>query len=431
MKDTVRRKKLLPLACSIVILLSSCMPNTNIKKRSPNNKIKKVLILTNSNGGGHNAAAAAVKMALDDNYSVEIFDILKNKLPGEYLFGYASRNESWELLEYVLKLKEIAEFINDRYYGSYIVDSIIKKNPDLLISVFPIGIKNYKEAADLLSIPYIIIPTDFNGYDLNFYGLNNFANNIDNAKKFRLFLPFKDSQTDKAFENKTIMESVKYTGYPVRKDFLKFSNEYRQNNGLADQIKKNEQIKPDDKTILIMMGAQSWAEDAIIKYTDLINQNASKIMYGNSGILHVYIICGANDALYKKISNIKIKDSQLLKIHPEQWIDGERMAKLMAISDTIIAKPGGSSSAEILAIGKHTIFKPDSTSAISWEKDNMLMVEKYNLADEFDYKANFTENNFIAAIRNGINHKQNNSNLPPINNFYENIKTEVDSLFLQ
>ena len=108
----------------------------------------------------------------------------------------------------------------------YIKNSITEKHPDLLISVFPVGVAKYKEVADKLNIPFVVIPTDFNVNDLHFYGLDNFENNIDNATNFRLFLPFPDDKISQSISNKTIKDSVRYTGYPVRKDFLLFANDF-------------------------------------------------------------------------------------------------------------------------------------------------------------------------------------------------------------
>ena len=411
-----------------LFFLSSCAQKQEYTKEIDNdNSKKKILILTNSNGGGHNAAALATKMALESDYDIEIFDILKDKIFGEELFGYTSQKEYWTALKYVLKGKDFTEKFNKIYHGSYIENAITEKHPDLLISVFPVGVARYKEVADKLNIPFVVIPTDFNANDLHFYGLDNFENNADNANKFRLFLPFANDKIVKSISNKTIKDSVRYTGYPVRKDFLLFANEYRKNRDIANKIKQEYNILTNEKTILITMGGQSWAEDRIVDYVNEINNSREKIITGQ--MLHVFVACGANDNLKQRILNIKIINKDLLRVYTKQWINGGEMAKLMAISDVIIAKPGGGTVAEILAIAKNTIFKPDSTSVIEWEKENMLLVNKYGLGDRFKFGSlGFDKDDFIEKINKTLLKNDKNNNLPPINEFYINAKNEIDLL---
>ena len=412
----------------IVLFLSSCVQKQEYLNRiNKNYDKKKILILTNSNGGGHNAAALATKMALESDYDIEIFDILKNKIFGEELFGYTSQKEYWTTLKYVLKGKDFTEKINKIYHGSYIENAITEKHPDLLISVFPVGVARYKEVADKLNIPFVVIPTDFNANDLHFYGLDNFENNADNANKFRLFLPFANDKIAKSISNKTIKDSVRYTGYPVRKDFLLFANEYRKNHDISNKIKQEYNILNNEKTILITMGGQSWAEDRIVDYVNEINNSREKIIVNQP--LHVFVACGTNDNLEQRILGINILNKDLLKIRTKSWINGEEMAKIMAISDVMIAKPGGSTVAEILAIAKNVIFKPDSTFVIEWEKENMLLVNKYGLGDRFKTGSlGFDKDDFIAKINKNLLKNDENNNLPPINEFYINAKNEIDLL---
>ncbi len=416
------------IICFALICLFSCSneckPLYVIKSKDK----PKVLILTNSNGGGHNSAATAVKNALENDYDIEIFDILKNKLFGERLFGYSSQKEYWFLLKYLLFAKNTVETINSFYYKDYIYKSIVKRNPDLLISVFPMGIDSYKKVADYLGIPFVLIPTDFNAYNLSFYRLNKFETDSNNKDRFRLFLPFETNQIKKSFEDSKIKDSIRYTGYPIRKDFVLFANEYRKNHSIADAIKTQENIEKNDKTILITVGAESWSEDSIIEYVNEINDSFDKIKLENK--LHVYVACGKNKNLISVLGGIKIKNPDRLKIHLKTWISAEDMAKLMAISDVIIAKPGGSTVAEILAIGKNVIFKTDSTFAIPWEKDNMLLTEDYKLGYELSYRGfSFDTKDFIERVNNVL-YLDNieETKMPPINMFYINVKKEIDNL---
>ena len=410
------------------------------KKVKNKEQRKRVLILTNSNGGGHISAANAIKDSIENKYDVRIVDILKDRVYGEGIFFKTfSEKELWTPMKFFMALKP---FVSEWYYyanDDEIQNDIIDYKPDLIISVFPLLNDRYFDIANRISKPFAIMPTDFNLYDFDHYSvpkLNEKKYEEYNKKLFTYFTTFKFKTDNHVYKQQGILNNIRYIDYPVRRDFLQTVEEWRKNdislNEKIEEIKKYYKISKEDKSILISIGAQSFNSDTIIQYISIIDRNIGKIV-PNDNKLFLFIACGKNQQLQKEVRKYK-KTSQKLILIPLRWMNGADMAKYMIMTDFSIIKPGGSATAELLALNnKKALFKSDTEISMSWEKENLKLVEMLNYGKKLNHLsilANVDEEDLITKINalfEEIKQPTQNKNWKR-NTFYSDIGKAVDEI---
>ena len=397
---------------------------------------KKVLILTTSGGGGHTAATQAVRESLEDRYEVTSLDII-GQLPlfqsGAKLFDNCFSAQNWTLMNVLLALPKIAEDVAVLHYKQKIIELITRENSDLIVSVLPTANYVYLNEAKHLGIPMIVIPTDFTPTEF-FHKIKNTGVSQD----LTVILPFEEPKTLK-FLNKRHLNNLSYDGYPVRSVFAEVGNKLKTGDSdLAEELKDYSltqfYLERDrgDKAILLSMGAKGFGGKLIQQYANAFLSYGHTALSSPNAHLHLLIACGSNKELLNQITELrdlqeKNGDSPRIHLHPFGWINGDQMAKTIAISDAVITKPGGGTVAETIAVGRFMLLLPDSTGVLRWERANLELV----VANHWGQVLNRLERNqknvteVMAQIKAAL---EATPSVFPENHFHEKFSLTVDTL---
>lgn len=400
---------------------------------------KKIVILTNNNGGGHISATNALKEALEDSYNIEVIDILKDRMGGESIFLFLLKHEHWYLLKILLSLKGVAEFLYWLIFSKDIEKDIINSNPDIVISTFPVLNLHYFDITRKLKVPFIVIPTDFNTDDFEYWGipkLNNKKYKDFNYNDFYYFISNYNNIDIQQLKKYGVEKNVKKIGYPIRKGFYDIASRFRDNDIVLlkemEDIKQQYNIKKNDKILLISFGAKSINEKKIIQYINALDEYKED----NNKKIYIFVCCGSNEKLLDKVSKYKTNDR--LIVIPLSLLKSEQMAKYMALADLSILKPGGSTTAELLSFGsKQALLNADTTISMKWEMENMKLLKELGIGECINKTrlfCHFNKKDFLSKIKYYFDIDCNNreSNFDIVrNNFYEKIQNAINEIFVK
>ncbi|BEP28087.1 MGDG synthase family glycosyltransferase [Helicovermis profundi] len=301
-----------------------------------------ILIFTTSFGMGHLSVANAIKEQLiNENKEniIEIVDILDVSNPktkdiffNTYKF-LTSKHEN--IYNYFYKIKKDVpnNYIDGIMYNMYlkkVAKYIMHKNPDLIISTFPMcsGFVSKAKAKYDLKIPLITSITDV---------VDSWEWIHSNTDMY--FVPSKvvgEKLVGKGIDEK----QIKVTGIPVKNEFL--------------QYLKKENSK---KQLLIMGGVMDKLG---------IDQVVLDKLDGLSNVKTV-IVTGNNKVLYDKLSkNSDYKNIEILGYTTE-------IAKFMSESDVLVTKPGGATLFEAINKGLPMIIK---NSNVGQEEENIKYIRE-------------------------------------------------------
>lgn len=320
---------------------------------------KKVLILSAEIGQGHMSASKAVKEAIEFKYGydydveiidfIELLDSILNVItkknyenlvkfaPSIYKFIYESTNKQSQVVK-------LLNQINYPFVLSKFKKFFEEKNPDILISTFPIWNyltaeiwKKHRKNAKFISIVtdsisihngWIIADTDY-----------HIVANEDTAESLRKY----DVPNEK----------IKILGFPVRLSFLD---------------------KTDKKTVLQPLEMDPKKFTILFLPTSVNYRKTSKIIkdlntFGDK--INIIIITGRDIKLKPKIEKMKYLNSSMKVLG---WTD--KMHDFIKASDLVITKAGGATVMECIAAGKPTII----TSIIpGQEEGNADLIKKHHL----------------------------------------------------
>ncbi len=331
--------------------------NTNYLKKP------KILIFTHSGGGGHEAAAAAVKKALEKDYKVHITRPLA-KLTGDNLFNYLQKKGYNNLLRVLTKTQRLCEITLAPLQERPLITKAIKRHkPDLIISVFPIGNYLIQREAAKKHIPFLILPTDLEASHF-FHFIRS-----PNPKYFKIGLAFDDKRLKDQLRGNRIIGQLKdehfvVTGYPLRPEFSKPPTE-KQLQKLRSKLK----IKPEDKVVLIMMGAQGAGSTILKDAIRIANSKAPSKRPPFS--IKVICLCGNKKELIPALKLIhKQRKNPLISIQGLPKQEAADIAALMYTADCIITKPGGSTINETFATQLPSLLHCEGVRAAPWEGYN-------------------------------------------------------------
>ncbi len=353
---------------------------------------KKILILSSNMGQGHNSASKAIRQGLETlygyDYFVEIIDFWElmnafvNKFtlktyenstkfaPKFYKFIFESTDAKWQM--------KLINQINYPFVISKVRKMFEDKNPDLIISTFPIWNymiaeiwKQFKPAAPFLSVvtdsisihhAWAIAKTDF-----------NIVANEDTATSLMQLGVTRDK--------------IKILGFPVRTEFMdKKDNRKETFSALG--------LNPDKFTVLFLPTAQS-----IKKNLKIMNELAE-----NNKDRNLIVITGRDEKLKPKLK--KFTDSGNTVVLG--WTD--KMADYLKNCDLVITKAGGATVMECIACEKPMII----TSIIpGQEEGNGELLKRYRLGI-IPAETNMGINESIGYIRK--NYNQFKKNLAKISN---------------
>jgi len=319
---------------------------------------KRILILSAELGQGHISAASAIQNALEHKYGcdyhVEIIDYVEllsslinlvtkksyeksvKFAPSVYKFIFDSTNTK-------VPVVKLLNQVNYPFVLTKLMKFFEEKNPDLLISTFPIWNylaadvwKKYRKNAKFISVvtdsisihnSWVIADTDY-----------HIVANQDTAASLTRLGVEKDK--------------IKTLGFPVRLEFLKEINK--------EKLLKEFGLNPKNMTVLFLPTSQNLRK----------NTKILKTLVEKSKDINVIIITGRDSKMKLKPSHKKIaKNIKVLG-----WTD--RMAEIMKASDIVITKAGGATTMECIAVKKPMII----TSVIpGQEEGNAELIKRYNL----------------------------------------------------
>ncbi len=326
----------------------------------------KIIIAYASAGAGHFKAAESVYEFFcekNPSWEVELVDVLsysgalfrKNYAPVyDFMVNHASW--LWALSFRLTGLKTFSRlvfFLHSvicRVNTKNLVDYLIKEKFDYIISThfLPSVIVSSLKAHGKLNSKLITVLTDF--------GVHPFwiANSTD------IYVTASKS-TAKQLESKGVRpELIREWGIPVSSKFLKPSDK----NDLCRKFA----IRPDKFTVLIATGSFGIGP---------IKEMADSLCVNNQ----VLVVCARNKKLYKAL---RLKENANLKVFGFV----SNMHELMAVSDIMIAKPGGLSISEILAMEIVPLF---ISPIPGQEMQNLEVLARYGIGEQVNNSGRICE----------------------------------------
>ncbi len=319
--------------------------------------MKKILILSAHMGQGHMSAAKSIKEAIehlyDHDYEVEIVDLmeilsrsinrvsqktydsLSRRAPIVCEFIFETWDKKWRMkllnrLNYAIVLRKVRKFIKE-------------KNPDLVVSTFPVWdylmrrmLKKHNP-----NVKFISVITD-----------SIFIHNawvIGNADE--QIVPNED--TAEAIKKLGYDEKkIRVLGFPVRLEFLKHLD--------TEKFLIEQNLNPRQFTILFLPTAQKPKRN--IKIMEELLENFQHC--------NIIVIAGRDAKIKTKLEGYALYKN--IKI--VGWTD--RMPDFIKASDVVLTKAGGATVMECLAAEKPMII----TSTIArHERGNAELVKRYKL----------------------------------------------------
>ena len=308
------------------------------KKHS--DQLCKVLFISAPVGAGHIRAAQAIISALHkgetsaqtkmanvfDFFNPSIGKIILNTylkilevFPKLYGMAYSWGNESYLAL--------LGRRIVSAYLANHMEKYIMEYNPAVIVCTHatPAGLIAHLVRKNKLTIPVVAVVTDFVVHRLWIY------------PEIKHYIVADRAMGDILTQNGIEGHCIQVMGIPVDEKFSLVPD--RQST--LDKLQFSEM----NKTILIMGGGAG-----MLPMTEIV-ACCEKI----DTTLQIIVVTGNNKKIYKKLNDLQPKLHNKVKIL--KYVDN--INELMAISDLIISKPGGMTSAESLCRGlPMIIYKP-------------------------------------------------------------------------
>lgn len=331
----------------------------------------KVVVVSLSAGGGHDAAARAIIDALGDGYEVKVvhpfddgveaYNAAQTHTPPQFLdlFGYMQR---------ITNMLNQVVGVSDALYGETLDAIFAAENPALVVSTAPMENATTLRAARRHGCPMVVVPTDLQ--------FAHFVETIhDVGNDFKLLLPFAHTRGQAGHLPD---HAVAVTGYPVRREFT--------TEGRADalahpsRILQDLGIAPNDRLVLVMMGARGSGEDVIVADAQDLANALPDAAGEQTGRIHVAVLRGHNAHIDERLQPLaqSSRDAHV-PVHVLGPRDAGDVAALMEKADVLITKPGGSTVNEALAANLPMIFHSE-VPVVHWELGNATYATEHGMA---------------------------------------------------
>ena len=293
---------------------------------------KKVLLLYISEHSGHHCASISIERALHnlspeiETLNINLFNytnpIMEKVINGAYMSVVKRKPEIWDYLydnpKVLRQVQKLREKIHKSNTGK-LKTLLDEFKPDGVIctQAFPCGlIADYKKTLNA-SIPLIGVLTDYAPHSYWIF------DNVD-----RYIVPSPETEK-KLIDNGIEPSRILDYGIPIDAKFSKAQ--------ARDDIFKKLALDKADSTILVMGGTQGLGP--IKELVSLLDRSYLK--------LNIIIACGTNNRLYRwLVRRVKRFRKRIIALPFADNVD-----ELMQISDIIVTKPGGITTAEALAKG--------------------------------------------------------------------------------
>ncbi len=291
--------------------------------------MRSVLLFSVSIGAGHNLAAQAVVEEILKRYPdcrtgiVDTFKyinpILDKVITGSYIESLKFNPKIWGYL--YEQAEEGEKFIDLKQVFSRLASVKIEKlineyEPQAIICThaFPAGVLSMLKAKGKFAVPLVGIMTDFTVHPFWIY---------EQIDKF--VLPC-DELKYQVEEFHIPGEKIMTTGIPLRGQFAR----------KVDRVEARKKFGLQDKTTILVMGGGLGLGEI---------ENIIGTLSNSDLDLQVVSVTGKNDRLRTKLQLMNTANT----LRVLGYIDN--IAEVMAASDIIITKPGGLTTAEVLAVG--------------------------------------------------------------------------------
>lgn len=290
----------------------------------------KTLIFYVTENSGHFIAAQSIEKALKKIhndigiYSLDCFNytnpVLSKIIYSSYSSLLKTKPEVWDYLydnpKVVKKLQKFKELVHK--YNSTKLENLIKDyNPDVIVSTqaFPCGLVSEYKSSKKKDIPLVAVLTDYYPHSFWLY------------QEVDRYVVASDEAKSRFIKEGVSKEKIENYGIPVAPEFYK--------NGSTDSLRSKFDLKEGVPIILIMGGSQGFGPlKKIILFLDNVELN-----------FQIVVTTGFNENLKKYLQRKKEKLNHRMKVCGYV----KDVSNLMEISDILITKPGGLTTAEATA----------------------------------------------------------------------------------
>lgn len=324
-----------------------------------------IMILSSSLGGGHMSAARAIEQFLrSQDYDTSIVDIEDYQQitdPLQYIASYSFKsifNKIHQQEGNPKKARRYWDFYDKMSYfipeksNSVLKEFLSSTNPFLIINTCSYSEK-FVSLSYSLEIPQLVITTDFDIWEtmdpIIFNGDSKLSKVSLTSPTDKIFQTLRSryerNKSDFNMEQLLESQTVSLLGYPVNLNIHSLSKIE------IEAARRNLGLEKDDSVLLIAMGSQG--KPSIY---DIVNE-----VFLSPDLLEkinkIYVIAGRNkhfaNNLQMHLEKMNTPDSK--KVSILGFINTEEMNILYNISDVIISKPGGSTTAELLKLEKKVV----------------------------------------------------------------------------
>ena len=298
--------------------------------------MKKIIIFYASYGGGHLSAAKSIESVINEKYpniETKLIDCMKyvNKgvekiTTGAYRQMAKKAPWAWGRI-YNASQKGVLAHVSSRsnvIMAVKLLKLLREENPDMVISAHPFSSQmcSYLKRKGKVNFPLATIMTDFAPHDQWLVGNENTEFFFVAHDKMKKYLISKGIPEAKIFA----------TGIPINN---RFTMQYNRN-----EILKEFNLKDNTKTVLFFGGWNSGgAQERTLKIYEAIATSSTNIQ--------VVAISAKNEKLQEGYEQI-IKQNNLRNVTVLDYTN--KVPELMSIADLVVAKPGGLTTSESLAM---------------------------------------------------------------------------------
>ena len=359
------------------------------EEQGPHDEKKKTAMFLSCNwGGGHTSCVDALQKYLGKKefHTVNVdvpnqillpTDPVNQLCGGEFtistMFNTLLAGLNWRTISFLRGSKKKApDPAAIETYKSYISERVLKERPNVLVSVYGMHNKYFRDVAKELGIPFMVIGTDM---ECNSEWLDG-----NDYEHVRMALPYDIQEQRDAFKGKIDDDKVVDVGYGIRPGFLQKRSEDEK-----DAIRSKYGICSEEKVVLVTNGS-SGAESP---WTKMICEAKEGDLPER---VRVITICGRNANQKKKLEEYRENNrdhfNPNVTFEVRGFVGEEEMIDLQAITDVCVGKPGGSFVAESLV--SDTQFLADNTyHLILWEAYTAKILQENRLGDVIKSKKEF------------------------------------------
>lgn len=356
-----------------------------------------LLIFTCGGGKGHLSVAKAMSEYGYGSYHIQIVNTLEDTLAStdvfkkmlfdysqEKLYNHLLKNEEFEWLKLITSIGPFFIMMQQESIEKQIQLEILKYNPDILISCFPIMNSMFLNVAKEFNLPLLMVTTDLDT-ELFTRGMHSRSCDLE-YPHWKMTLAYDDIEMRSIIEKRIPSNKIHISGFPVRPAFNQPINEEENT-----KIKKEFLIEKNQCVILVTIGGVAGC--ATEKYAEILaslnNADLIEITETSEKEIQVLCLCGDQSIQENRAMRIRINmltpKCQKIKIRAIGAV--EMISPLMSIADILITKPGGCTTNEAIAKGLPMIFHAPF-ALMDWEVFNMEFCLKYEIGFRFKPQSN-------------------------------------------